>query len=213
MVSRYKKMVCFYRPIDLILTNTNHGTERLNKEIKSNDLENHRKCTLMEMLKVVIQEFLPKLSDRYVELNIKYTEKDKKFETVLPPLLKNRPRKIIDHLLDQISKVESAEINSVEIVGGNAFNVTSPDLSSIHKLKHRVHLGDENRFCSCTCNDYRRNRMLCKHFFTVIDSSKSNFYNISKLFLEHPYLNLYSTLFESKTNETTIVSDGEIWQS
>ena len=203
-------MVCFYRPIDLILTNTNHGTERLNKEIKSNDLENHRKCTLMEMLKVVIQEFLPKLSDRYVELNIKYTEKDKKFKTVLPPLLKNRPRKIIDHLLDQISKVESAEINSVEIVGGNAFNVTSPDLSSIHKLKYRVHLGDENRFCSCTCNDYRRNRMLCKHFFTVIDSSKSNFYNISKLFLEHPYLNLYSTLYESKTNETTIVSDGEI---
>ena len=82
-------MVCFYRPIDLILTNTNHGTERLNKEIKSNDLENHRKCTLMELLKVVIQEFLPKLSDRYVELNIKYTEKDKKFETALPPFLEN----------------------------------------------------------------------------------------------------------------------------
>ena len=44
------------------------------------------------------------------------------------------------------------------------------------------------------------------NFFTTIDSSKSNFYNISKLYLEHPYLNLDSTLFERKTNETTIVS-------
>ena len=51
--------------------------------------------------------------------------------------------------------------------------------------------------------------MLCKHFFTVIDSSKSNFYNISKLFLEHQYLNLDSTLFESRSNETTIVSNTE----
>ena len=53
----------FYRPIDLILTNTNNETERLNKELKSNDLENYRKCTRTDMLKEVIQEFLPKLYD------------------------------------------------------------------------------------------------------------------------------------------------------
>ena len=161
------------------------------------------------MLKIVIQEFLPKLYDRYVEINVKYTEKHKKYETALPPFLKNRPRKIIDHLLDRMGKVESDEINSVEIVGENVFNVTSSDLSSTHRLKYRVDFGDKDRFCSCTCNDYRRNRMLCKHFFTVIDSLKSNFYNISKLFLEHPYINLDSALFERKTNETTIVSNTE----
>ena len=95
-----KRWCVFYRPRGLILTNTNNGTECLNKELKSNDLDNYRKCTLTEMLKVVIQQFLPKLYDRYVELNIKYTEKDKKYETALPLFLKNRPRKIIDHLLD-----------------------------------------------------------------------------------------------------------------
>ena len=97
-----KRWCVFYRPIELILTNTNNGTERLNKELKSNDLENYRKCTLTEMLKTVIQEFLPKLYYRYVELNVKYTEKHKKYETALPPFLKNRPRKIIDHLLDRM---------------------------------------------------------------------------------------------------------------
>ena len=82
-------MLCFLWANRLILTNTNNGTERLNKELKSNYLENHRKCTLTEMLKVVIQEFLPKLYDRCVELNIKYTEKHKKYETALPPFLEN----------------------------------------------------------------------------------------------------------------------------
>ena len=94
------------------------------------------------MLKVVIQEFLPKLYDRYVELNIKYTEKHKRYETAIPPFLKNRPRKIIDHLLDRIGNVESDGINSVEIVVGNVFNVTSSDLSSTHRLKYRVNFGD-----------------------------------------------------------------------
>ena len=72
------------------------------------------------MLKVVIQEFLPKLYDRYVELNIKYTEKHKRYETAIPPFLKNRPRKITDHLLDWMGKLESDGINSVEIVGVNS---------------------------------------------------------------------------------------------
>ena len=101
-----------------------------------------------------------------------------------------------------MDKVESDGINSVEIDGENVFNVTSSDLSSTCRLKYRVDFGDKDRFCSCTCNDYWRNRMLCKHFFTVIGSSKSNLCNISKLFLEHPYINLDSVLFERKTNET-----------
>ena len=180
----------FYWLTHLILTNTNKGTERLNKELKSNELENYRTYTLTEMLKVVIQEFLPKLYNRYVVVNVKYTEKRKKYKTELPPFQKNRPSKFINHLLDRMGKVESDGISSVEIVGDNVFNVTSSDLCSTHRLKYRDDIGDEDRFCSCLDNDYRRNRMLCKHFFTVIDNSKSNLYNMSKLLLKHPYKKL-----------------------
>ena len=74
-----------------------------------------------------------------------------------------------------MGKVELDGAHSVEIAGGNVFNVTSSDLHSTHSLRYRVNFSDEKRFCSCTCNDYRRNRMLCKQIFTVIDSSKSNF--------------------------------------
>ena len=47
------------------------------------------------MHKVVIQECLPKLYNRYVELNVKYTEKHKKFKTALPPFLKKDQRKLL----------------------------------------------------------------------------------------------------------------------
>ena len=76
LVSGNKKIVCFYRPIHLILINTNNGTE-----LKLNDPENYRKCKFTEMLKAVIQEFLPKLYNRYVELNVKYVEKPIRYET------------------------------------------------------------------------------------------------------------------------------------
>ena len=59
----------FYRPIDKVLTNTNIGTEPLNKKTKIKWFKNYRKCTLTEMLKVVIQVFLPMLYDRYVKPN------------------------------------------------------------------------------------------------------------------------------------------------
>ena len=73
LVSRNKRMVCFYRTIHLILTNTNKETEP-----KLNDLENYRKCKFTEMLKVVTQEFFPKPYNRYVEANVKYAENRKK---------------------------------------------------------------------------------------------------------------------------------------
>ena len=72
LVSRNKRMVCFYRTIHLILTNTSKETE-----LKLNDFENYRKCKFTETLKVVTQEFFPKLYYRYVEVNVKYAENRK----------------------------------------------------------------------------------------------------------------------------------------
>ena len=71
-------------------------------------------------------------------------------------------------------------------------------MSLMLQVKYRVGFGEEEQFYSCKCNNYWRNRRSCKHFFTVIDSSKSNFYNISKLFLERPYINLHSALFKKR---------------
>ena len=77
LVSGNKKIVCFYRPTHLILINTNNGTE-----LKLNDPENYRKCNFTEMLKAVIQEFLPKLYNLLnVMLNMQRNRKGTKQQT------------------------------------------------------------------------------------------------------------------------------------
>ena len=46
----------------------------------------------------------------------------------------------------------------------------------------------EYRICSCTCYNFRRYRMLCKHFFAIFQSVKATFYDLTGLFLNHPYM-------------------------
>ena len=62
-----------YRPNDLMYCNTNNGTERLNEDLKYDELIGYKNCTLSELLQVIIEKFIPKLYRKYVELNVLYT--------------------------------------------------------------------------------------------------------------------------------------------
>ena len=59
-------------------------------------------------------------------------------------------------------------------------------------------LGNESRFCSCSCHDFRRYRMRCKHFFTIFNSNLAKFDDLSPLLLNHPYLILGHSMFGNK---------------
>ena len=67
------------------------------------------------------------------------------------------------------------------------------------QLKYNVSFGDNETFCSCSCWDFRRTRLLCKHFFPIIESGRKQFNNLTKLFLNYPFTNLDRDLF--KENE------------
>ena len=75
-----------------MLTNTNNGTERLNRGLKTEELVAYQKRSVSKMLKVVIESLLPSLFHRYVELNIRYTDEYKKYQRSLPTYLKNWPK-------------------------------------------------------------------------------------------------------------------------
>ena len=64
------------------------------------------------------------------------------------------------------------------------------------QLKYNVSFGDNETFCSCSCRDFRRTRLLCKHFFAIIESERKQFSDLTKLFLNHPLTNLDRNLFE-----------------
>ena len=62
---------------------------------------------------------------------------------------------------------------------------------------HTVYFGDNVNFCSCSCKEFRKARILCKHIITVVSVAKKTFTDLSILYLEHPLTNLNEDLFQN----------------
>ena len=81
-----------YRPNDLMNCNTNNGTERLNEDLKYDELVGYKNCTLSELLQVIIEKFIPKLYQKYVKLNVLYSSGCKKYQENIPKFLQDCPK-------------------------------------------------------------------------------------------------------------------------
>ena len=68
---------------------------------------------------------------------------------------------------------------------------------------------DQETFCSCMCQDVRKTRLLCKHFFVIIQSSKKQFHDISQLFQNHHLAKLVDGLFGNKKVNENIISESK----
>ena len=56
------------------------------------------------------------------------------------------------------------------------------DLTELKKKECVVDFGNEQLYCSCTCPNFKNNRMISKHFFAVIEGNHRTFDDISQLF-------------------------------
>ena len=95
--------------------------------------------------------------------------------------------------------VNHAMIRSVEPINSTCYSAKSSDLTELKKKEYIVDFGNEQRYCSCTCPDFKNNRMICKHFFAVIEGNHRTFNDISQLFRDHVWINLDSKLFTSSS--------------
>ena len=68
--------------------------ERLNRELKTEELVDYRKFSLSELLKVAIESFFPSFYHHYVELNSRYSDEYKKYQR---QLAKKHHRSLINH--------------------------------------------------------------------------------------------------------------------
>ena len=148
--------------------NTNNGTERINGDLKHDELIKFKNCSLSVLLEIIISGFLPKLYRKYESLNVKFLSGYKTYAGNIPSYLQNRLRSLVTFLLEI-------------------------------QLKYNVSFGDNEAFYSCSCWDFRRTRLLRKHFFPIIENGRKQFSNLTKLFLNYPSTNLDRDLF--KENE------------
>ena len=184
-----------YRPDDLILCSTNNGTERLNQDLKYDELKGLKQSSLSQVLVILVSSFIPKHYKNYIEFNVRYGDGCKRYASGIPYFLKNRLKKIVEVLLEKMCRaVQKAEINRLD---QHAFKVNhNEECTGIRiRKEYEVFLGNESKFCSCSCHDFRGYRMLCKHFLTIFDSNLAKFDDLSPLFLNHPYVILDHSMF------------------
>ena len=186
--------------------NTNNGTEKINGDLKHDELVGFKNCSLSQLLEIIISRFLPKLYRKYVSLNVKFSSGCKTYSTNIPSYLQNRPRSLVTFLLKRAQRVSTLMIDSIKEQTDVSFEVCSdePGINDT-RLKYNVSFGDNETFRSCSCRDFRRTRLLCKHFFAIMESGRKQFSDLTKLFLNHPFTNLDRGLFEH--NEIDNVAD------
>ena len=90
--------------------------------------------------------------------------------------------------------VSKVEINRLDQY---TFIVNHNEKGTAIRKEYEAFLGNESKFCSSSCPDFCRYRMLCKQFFTNFNSNLAKFDDLSPLFLNRPYMILNHSMFRN----------------
>ena len=94
------------------MRSTNNGTERINEELKYEDLNRCIDLPISELLTIIIEEFLPRRYERYIEMNVQFSSDFKKYQNEIPSYLWNRPKFIVEDILNKMKQISPAMIES-----------------------------------------------------------------------------------------------------
>ena len=170
----------FHRSVD-----TNNGTEALNKVLKYGYLPKRRSLTLSQIVTLLLEQFLPDCYQKYLFQNFKLTSFNRSYKTFVPSYLHDRPREVILHCLDRKSscrKFRETDICEVE-------NKTGEFLVQGKTRVHTVDLGKLTGMPSCTCLDWIKNHIPCKHMFAIFEHNVNWSWNDLPLqYLSQPHL-------------------------
>ena len=112
-------------------------------------MDGYKNYLLSELLTVINESFLTKHCSKYVELNIRHGDGWKKYIPGVPEFLRNRPKQVVDMLLDKMYRV--TDDIAVRSLGNATFIVESFEEGTKIRKEYRTYLGNADQFCSCTC--------------------------------------------------------------
>ena len=105
-------------------------------------------------------------SFRYVEENIRRFSIYRKYNSTLPYWLRGKPQKFAKHCVERLTSAGSIKDEHVTLDENceKTFLMKSSNVNDIYI----VYLGNESSFLSCTCADWRKSLLSCKHMLSVI---------------------------------------------
>ena len=190
------------------MCNTNNGTERINKELKYEDLNRRINLHIDELLTIIIEEFLPRRFERYVEMNVQFSSGCKKYQKEIRFYLWNCPKTIVEDILNKMKQVSPAMIESAQLMPTVPETTFLDRADSTHGTEMKtycVNFGTRENFLCRLCPWFRRNHSFCEHFLAVIDSGYREFEDLTPLYRNHSLHSIETDLSKSENHGTPLV--------
>ncbi|XP_069820962.1 uncharacterized protein [Dendropsophus ebraccatus] len=190
-----KKWAHCYRSTEQnIGINTNNGLERQHQTLKHCYLDSYKNSTLSQLIRVLHFGFFPETYDKYVQLNLLSSELYRKYDVKVPKFLQNRPRDFICHVMQRFySDLEKDDIKMLDEQCG-IFEVRSEnDKNKVYSVCVGAH-GP-----SCTCKDWEKFLMPCKHICAVIRFTGFTWDKVNQSYQKNPLFCLDDDCLDSKS--------------
>ena len=143
---------------------TNNGVESQNKMLKYNFLPRNSRLTLSRLVIVLNENFLPDMHHKHMFLNYQMLPTYRAYNSFVPPYLHGRPRQVIIHCLERKSNCQ--KYNEEDITVQDAVNGVFKVMGSSGK-PYTVDFGKTINKPSCSCLDWIKWQIPCKHFFSI----------------------------------------------
>ena len=162
-----------------------------------------KSMTLSGIACLLVEQFLPDAHRNYVLANVKVTEWYRRYKTFVPEFLRGRPRSVVLHCLDRQTKARKYNAKDVTPTGKGVFEVNKTNGS-----KHTVDFGCSASSPSCTCKDWVRWHIPCKHLFAVFNYVPGwNWNSLPQCYLHSAYLSMdtdaVGAYFKPEADRTT----------
>ena len=96
--------------------NANNGTKRLNNDLKYDELVQYKNCCISsDLLDLIIDRFIPKLYEKYIELTVRYMSCYKGYDQSIPFYMHYRPKRFVDDIIEKLAKIQ-AEVKYTQAI-------------------------------------------------------------------------------------------------
>ena len=104
---------------------------------------------------------------RYVKENVRRSGIYRNYNKVLPEWLHDKPQKFTRHCAERITSAKAIKKSDIEVrsMENLIFQVHSSSSNDVYTIT----LGDKMTMPQCTCEDWGKNLMPCKHMFAIMD--------------------------------------------
>ena len=115
-----------------MICNTNNETERINEELKYEDLDRCFNSHISELLTIIVKEFLPRRYEWHVQMKVFCSSGFKKHQLEMPSYLWNPPKTILRDILKKMGIVSPEMIASIKPVPNLPNATYLAERNSIH---------------------------------------------------------------------------------